>query len=87
MKKDFIEIPESPVLHGEEAIRALQDFIEELEQNRNEPIDKQSEALIKIAKVLIGAIKAEMWSKTSDRKTKDASWRFAIFKRLNFLRN
>ncbi len=87
MRKGFIEIPESPVLHGEEAIRALQDFIDELEQKKNELADKQSKTLIKIAKVLIVAIEAETWSRTLHKKTEDSPRRFAFLKRLNFLRN
>ena len=55
-----IEIPEFPRLRGEKAIKALYDFIAELEkQSGNELTDKQTKALIKITKGLISSIQLE----------------------------
>lgn len=55
-----IEIPEFPRLRGKKAVKALHDFIAELEeQNGKELADKQTTALIKIAKGLISSIQAE----------------------------
>ncbi|NIR86176.1 hypothetical protein GWO13_00855 [Candidatus Bathyarchaeota archaeon] len=64
-------IPEFPRLRGEEAIRALFVLIHELEeQGGKELTDKQTTALIKIAKGLIFSIEEEMRLGTSDKKTK-----------------
>ena len=55
-----IEVPEFPRLRGEKAIKALHDFIAELEeQDGKELADKQTTALIKIAKGLVSSIQAE----------------------------
>lgn len=55
-----IEIPEFPRLRGEKAIKALHGFIAELEeQNEKGLADKQTKALMKIAKGLISSIQAE----------------------------
>lgn len=46
-----IEIPEFPVLCGAKAVKALYDFIGELEEQRGEELtEKQTDALIKLAK-------------------------------------
>lgn len=58
-----IEFPKFVRLRGEKAIKALYDFISELEEQRDvELTDKQATALIKIAKELILSIEAEMQS-------------------------
>lgn len=58
-----IEIPEFPRLRGEEAIEALYDFVEELEeQRRKELTEKQVGALTEFAWGLIFSIEAEMRS-------------------------
>lgn len=52
-----VEIPEFPILRGKEAIKALYDLVDNLEeQRRKELTDKQTVALIKIAKALIYSI-------------------------------
>jgi len=54
-----IQIPEFPILRGEKAVKALRDFIAELEEQRGKELaDKQTKALIKIAKGLISSIQA-----------------------------
>ncbi len=68
MEMQSIEIPEFPRLRGEKAIRALYDFINELEGQRgNELTEKQTAALIKLAKGLILSIETEARSDTSDK--------------------
>ena len=58
-----VEVPELPRLHGEEAIVALYDFINELEEERGEELPKkQIKALVKFAKGLIFSIETEMLS-------------------------
>jgi len=67
-----IEVPEFPKLHGEEAIEALYDFIDELEEQRGKELtDKQATALIKFAKGLIFTIETEKLSNTSDKENKE----------------
>jgi len=64
-----IEIPKFRTLHGEKAIKALYDFINELEEQRGEELtEKQTTALIKFAKGLISSIEAE---KHSDKAIKE----------------
>lgn len=59
----LIEIPEFVILRGEEAIEALSGFIDELEQQRGQTLtDKQTDALIKLARGLISSIETEMSS-------------------------
>ena len=68
----YIEIPEFPVLRGEKAIKALYDFIDELEEQRGKELtEKQTTALIKLAKGLISSIEAETRSDTSYKNTKE----------------
>lgn len=55
-----IEIPEFPTLRGEKAVKALHDFVAELEEKRRgESADKQTTSLIKIAKELISTIQVD----------------------------
>lgn len=55
-----IEIPEFPRLRGRKAIKALCDVINEFEDHRGEELsDKQTDAMIRIVRVLISAIEAE----------------------------
>ena len=55
-----IEIPEFPRRGGEEAVKALYDYIAELEeQDESELADKQATVLIEIAKGMISSIQAE----------------------------
>lgn len=64
---EYLTIPENPVLSGKKAIKALHDFVNELEkQETKEFTDKQTAALNKFAKALISSIEAEMQSSTSD---------------------
>jgi len=67
-----IEIPEFPKLRGEEAIEALCDFVNELEEQRGKELtDKQTTALIKFAWGLISSIEAEKRLDTSDKLIKE----------------
>jgi predicted component of viral defense system (DUF524 family) len=66
-----IEIPKSPVLHGEKAKNALLEYIKELkEQNSKELTEKQTNAFILFAEGLISAIESESCSDTAQKKTK-----------------
>jgi len=61
MEMQLVKIPEFPRLGGVEAIEALYDFINELGEQRGEELtEKQTTALIKLAKALISSIEAEM---------------------------
>lgn len=65
----MIEIPEFPVLHGQDAIEALNEIVEELrEQKGKELTVKQAKALIKFANGLILSIQIEMSSEASAKK-------------------
>ncbi len=56
----FIEIPEIPVLHGEEAVELLNQKIEEFQQEKGKRLtEKQAEALTKAANQMISIIRAE----------------------------
>jgi len=67
----FIEIPDLPVLRGEEAIKALSDFIKELEEEKSEELTvKQTKALTKFARGLISAIEAEAHSTNENKRIK-----------------
>lgn len=58
-----VVVPRYPRLRGEKAVRFLQDFINELEEQRGEELtEKQTTALIKFAKGLISSIEAETHS-------------------------
>ena len=66
----LIEIPEFETLRGEKAIEALYDFINELgEQGGKELTDKQTNALIKLAKGLISSIETETRLAPSSEET------------------
>ena len=68
----LIEIPEFSRLRGKKAIKALYNFINELEEQRGKELtDKQTTALIKLAKGLILYIEAEKRLSTSDKETKE----------------
>jgi len=65
-----IEIPEFPRLRGEEAIVALYDFVNELEEQRGKELtDKQIAALINFAWGLISSIETEKRLDTSNKET------------------
>jgi len=65
-----IEIPEFEILRGEKAIEALYVFINELEEQRGKELtDKQTNALIKMAKGLISSIETETQLDTSSEET------------------
>ena len=52
-----VVVPRYPRLRGEKAVRFLQDFINELEEQRGKELtEKQTTALIKLAKGLISSI-------------------------------
>lgn len=58
-------------MRGKKAIKGLQDFINELEEQRGvELTDKQTAALIKLAEALITSIGAEMCSNTRTEETR-----------------
>jgi len=56
----YFEMPELSVLQGDDAVAALQEYIDELEENRDEDLtESQTKALIRLAKGLISTIEAE----------------------------
>jgi len=68
-----VKIPKFQRLRGEEAIKALNEFIAELEEQRGKELtDKQTNALIKLAKGLMASVKIETWSITSRKEIADA---------------
>jgi hypothetical protein len=70
MEMQFIEIPEFEILRGEKAIEALNVFINELEGQRGKELtDKQTDALIRMAKGLISSIETETRLDTSNEET------------------
>ena len=72
MEMQPLEIPEFQILRGEKAIKALHDFINELEEQRDKELtEKQIAALTKLAKGLISSIEAETRSDTSDKDIKE----------------
>jgi len=69
MEMQPIEIPEFEILRGEKAIEALNVFINELEGQRDKELtDKQTNALIKMAKGLISSIETETRMNTSSEE-------------------
>lgn len=60
-----LQIPESPVLHGEKALKALNEFVNEIKERKGEEFtDKQTAALLKLAEGLIESIETETeWKK------------------------
>lgn len=76
----FIEVPEMPVLHGEEAVELLNRMIKEFQQQKgNRLTDKQAEALTKAANQMIMIIRAETWAKSTGKI--HASNRLEFFKK------
>lgn len=68
-----VKIPSFQRLRGEEAVKALNEFIAELEEQRGKELtDKQTNALIKLAKGLMKSVKTEMWSITSRKEIAEA---------------
>jgi hypothetical protein len=64
----FIEIPEMPVLHGEEAVEFLNQMIKEFQQEKGARLtDKQVEALTKAANQMISIIRGETWAKSTGK--------------------
>ena len=67
----YVEIPQFPVLRGEQAVNALQDYIAELKgQENSELTEKQVAALVKLARGLISSIEAEKQAVTSGKDLK-----------------
>jgi len=76
----FIEIPEMPVLHGEEAVEFLNQMIKEFQQQKGTRLtDKQAEALTKAANQMITIIRGETWAKSTGKL--HISNRLGLFKR------
>lgn len=72
IEMQYIMMPEFPRLSGEEAIEALFDFVDELEEQRRETLtDKQTTALIKLSWGLISSIEAEKRRATCPRALKE----------------
>jgi hypothetical protein len=81
----FIEIPDSSILRGDEAVEALRYFVNQVEEQRGKKItEKQADALLKIADALIVTIKAETLA-SSDKIVKNEGIRglFTFFHKLN----
>jgi GMP synthase PP-ATPase subunit len=88
IEMQYIEIPELPTLRGENAVKALYEYIRELEEQRNEGLTKkQTKALIKLAQGLISAIETERRSAAAKKKIKSphlvAQLKKTILKRLS----
>jgi hypothetical protein len=67
----YLEIPKFPVLRGEKAVKALYDFISELEaREAKELTEKQTTVLINLAKQLISSIEAEKLATNSYKDIK-----------------
>ena len=76
----FIEIPEMPVLHGEEAVEFLNQMIKEFQQQKGTRLtDKQAETLTKAANQMISIIRAETWAKSTGKL--HSSNHLGLFKR------
>jgi len=57
---EYFEKPEFSVLSGEDAIKALNEYIEELQKGENKELTKkQTRAMIKLARGLIATIEME----------------------------
>lgn len=62
--------PRTTVLHGEAAVRALEDFAEDLEKRQGDDSEETHKtSLVKLANVLIGAIQADDNSRINARPT------------------
>jgi hypothetical protein len=76
----FIEIPEMPVLHGEEAVELLNHMIKDFQQQKGTRLtDKQAEVLTKAANQMISIIRGEIWAKSTGKLR--VSSHFGLFKR------
>ena len=76
----FIDVPEMPVLHGEEAVEFLNLMIKEFQQQKGTRLtDKQAEALTKAANQMITIIRGEMWAKSTGKL--HVSSHLGLFKR------
>jgi hypothetical protein len=74
----FIEVPEMPVLRGEEAVELLNQKIEEFQQQKGKRLtDKQADALTRAANQMILMIRSE--PPTGKLHVSD---RLGLFKRL-----
>jgi phage host-nuclease inhibitor protein Gam len=61
----YLNIPKFPTLRGEDAIKALNDYVQELvEQKPEELTDKQVTTLTKFAEGLISSIQSQTPSKS-----------------------
>lgn len=70
-----IEIPELPTLRGENAIKALNEYIKELEKQNNEELTKkQTQTLIRLSQGLISVIQTETYSVKAEKQTKSPSF-------------
>jgi hypothetical protein len=81
----FIEIPEVHKVHGEEAVKVLQNLIAGLEHDKDSKLTKrQKRTLIKIASSLIDSIKEERQNKKGKKAVQTFSEQdpFALFKRI-----
>ncbi len=64
-----ITLPNFPRLQGKEAIEALNNFIQEVEEKRNKELTKkQTKVLKKFAKGLIASIEAEQNSESQKKE-------------------
>jgi hypothetical protein len=76
----FIEIPEMPVLQGEEAVELLNQMIKEFQLQKGSRLTgKQAEALTRAANQMISIIRGEMWAKSAGKL--HISNRLGFFKR------
>lgn len=76
----FIEIPEIPVLHGEEAVELLNQKIEEFQQQKGKRLtEKQAETLTEAANQMISIIRAETRAKSTGKP--HTSNRLGLFER------
>ncbi len=84
-----IEVPDFPILRGEDAIDALQGYIRELDKQKKPELTKnQKEALMKLANGLISAIKKETENQKATTKEKNnsslvAQLKKSLLKRMN----
>lgn len=70
----YIEIPETVKIGGKEAIQSLNEYINELQQQKsNELTKKQKSAMIKFARGLISSIEYEMQHKAARKPTRKVS--------------
>jgi len=61
----YLTIPKSQILHGEEAVKALNDYIKILEEQKPEELtDNQVKALTQSARALISSIQSETPNKS-----------------------